>query len=113
MTHHLEPRTSARRRPFRTGHCRPTRSLAAGLAVLLLLAGATRPLRGQSKGELQVSALVLPVEPGRQARSAAIEPTKQGSNPLFRIRRDRRPDPMRPAGSRREELLVVVEFLAN
>ena len=88
----------------------------ATIATALLIAPflSVRPLRAQGQGEVQVTAQVLPLVPTRQAAlafaadSGAVQPSH-----LFRITRVRRPEPLRGADLKREELIVVVEFLAN
>lgn len=88
-------------------------SVATGFTALLLLVAATQPLRGQSRGELQVTARVIPAEQGWVARRAAIRPDLPQTSQLFRVTRMRRPGSPTTPDARREEQVVVVEFLAN
>jgi len=87
---------------------------AAFVLFLFVLLLSARPLEGQSRGEVQVTAQVLPLVPARQAAlDFAIDPQVPQSNDLFRISRVARPQPVRAADPKREELIVVIEFLAN
>jgi hypothetical protein len=103
--------------PGRVSPCRGRapahRPLALSAVALLLLLGA-RPLLGQGQGEVQVTARVLPLVQTREAAiTFAANPRTLETSHLFHITRVRRPESARTADLKREELIVVVEFLAN
>lgn len=94
----------------------PTRAPLSGLlpvSAFLLLALAASPLRAQSRGEVQVTAQVLPAQAGYQALAAARAPTATQTNTLFRVRWARRPDAPGASRAEKSSLVVTVEFLAN
>jgi hypothetical protein len=100
--------------------CRDRQSAARAIAVnttpvlLLLFFFLAKPLQGQGQGEVQVTARVLPVEPARDAAIAvAATPGVPSEYPLFRIRRVDLPGTISPGRDRHDELILIVEFLAN
>ena len=84
------------------------------LGSLLALLATGSPAEAQTQGEVQVTARVLPMVPSRDAALAAATASgvRQTSN-LFRVTRLSVPAPTRIRDHKREELIVVVEFLAN
>jgi hypothetical protein len=103
----LASETPETRHPGRRG-----RWIFPGLVLGALLAGS--PLQAQGRGEVQVTARVLPMVPSRDAAIAAAMTTDpRQTSQLFRVTRVRGHEPGRTADPKREELIVVVEFLAN
>jgi hypothetical protein len=82
-------------------------------SAFLLLALPLRPLQAQSRGEVQVTAQVLPAQPGYQALAAARAPTTTPTNTLFRVSWARRTETPGAAAAEKNDVIVTVEFLAN
>lgn len=114
MTQSLVKSTDGRRRTVRRWERTPLlRALAAG-AVSLVLVVVARPLSAQGQGEVQVTARVVPLIQTREAAIAfAANPLVPDTSHLFHITHLRRPGSARATDLKREELIVVVEFLAN
>lgn len=114
MTQSIVRSTDDRRRdgPDRERTSLFRRVAALGLSLLLLLTA--RPVMGQGQGEVQVTARVLPLVQSREAAiDFAVNRHAPESSPLFHITRLTRPESRTTPDFKREELIVVVEFLAN
>lgn len=92
----------------------PSNAWMSVAAISALVLGTVGVLQAQSQGEVQVTARVLTLVPVREAAlAAAANPAAPKSSQLFRITRVRHTELPTTSTPKREELIVVVEFLAN